>query len=310
MNSTLTIPKNRTAKRMDMLKAMRAVAEISYHGSFARAARAMNLSAPSVTRIVGELETNLGVRIFNRSTRSLALTPEGKSFLQRSEAILHEIEALRDVAEDQHFNPSGNLVVTSAVAFGSEMLAPVLPEFQRRFPNVSIDLRLGSRSVDLIEEHVDVALRVGAGHLPDSSLTATRICSFRMIFVATPKHVDKYGLPKTLNDLKGRPMVKLATGSWGHVQKLSTPQGEVDFLLPNHYCVDGYRAQFWAVLRGDNCALMHEYVAAPELEAGRLIRLLPDCQTVEQGVYALYAHRTLMPARVRVFIDFLREALR
>lgn len=294
---------------MDMLKAMRAVAEISYHQSFARAARAMNLSAPSITRIVAELETDLGVRLFNRSTRSLALTPEGESFLRRAEAVLHEIEALRDVTKKQHKNPRGKLVVTSAVAFGNEMLAPVLPLFQRRYPQVSIDLRIGGRTVDLIEEHVDVALRVGADHLTDSSLIATRIYNFRMIFVATPSHVERYGAPVTLDDLKDHPMVKLATGSWGHVQRLSTPGGEIDYPLPGHYSVDAYRAQLWGALNGENCTLMHEYVAEPELQAGRLVRLLPDCQTVEQGVYAVYAHRTLMPARIRVFIDFLKETL-
>ncbi len=293
---------------MDMLKAMHAVAEISHHGNFARAARAMNLSAPSVTRIVAELEADLGVRLFNRSTRSLALTPEGESFLRRAEAVLHEIEALRDVTKEQHQSPRGKLVVTSAVAFGSEMLAPILPLFQNRYPKVSIDLRLGSRTVDLIEEHVDVALRVGADHLTDSSLIATRIFNFRMIFVATPRHIERYGTPSSLDDLKDHPMVKLATGSWGHVQRLSTPNGEIDYPLPGHYSVDAYRAQLWGVLNGENCTLMHEYIAEPELRAGRLIRLLPDHQTLEQGVYAVYAHRTLIPARIRVFIDFLKQS--
>ena len=295
---------------MDTLKAMRAVAEISYHGGFARAARAMGLSAPSITRLIAELEVDLGVRLFNRSTRRIALTPEGESFLRRGETILLEIEELRNFAKMQHSSPSGKLVITSAVAFGTELLAPVLPLFQLRFPDVSLDVRVGSRTVDLIEEHVDVALRVGAGQLPDSSLTAVRVCNFRMIFVATPGYIEHYGVPKTLDDLKGRPMVKLATGSWGHTQRLRSPDGEVDFPLPDHYSVDAHRAQLWAVLNGDNCTLMHEYVAAPELKAGRLVRLLPNYQTVEQGVYALYAHRTLVPARIRVFIDFLKETLK
>lgn len=295
---------------MDTLKAMRAVAEISYYGGFARAARAMGLSAPSITRIVAELEDDLGVRLFNRSTRRIALTPEGESFLRRSETILQEIDELRRVAKEQHASPSGKLVVTSAVAFGNEMLAPILPSFQRRYPDVSLDLRVGSRSVDLIEEHVDVALRVGVGQLPDSTLTAVRVCNFRMIFVATPGHIERYGVPRKLDDLKGRAMVKLATGSWGHSQRLITPDGETNFLLPDHYSVDAHRAQLWAVLNGDNCTLMHEYVAAPELKTGRLVHMLADHQTVEQGVYALYAHRTLVPARIRVFIDFLKETLK
>ncbi len=292
-----------------MLKAMQVVAEISYHESFAGAAHSMGLSPPSITRIISELEHDLDVRLFNRSTRHLALTPEGENFLRRSETILHEIEALRSATREQQASPSGKLVVSSAVAFGNEMLAPALPTFQRRYPDVSLDLRIGSRTVDLIEEHVDVALRVGVGQLPDSALTAVRVCRFRMVFVATPSHIERYGVPKTLDDLKGRPIVKLATGSWGHAHRLTSPDGEINFPLPDHYCVDAYRAQLWAVTNGDNCTLMHDYVAAPELKAGRLVHLLPDCQTVEQSVYALYAHRTLVPARIRVFIDFLKETL-
>lgn len=292
---------------MDLLQGMRAVLEVSRAGSFAGAARAMKLSAPSVTRIVSELEADLGVRLFNRSTRHVALTAEGQSFLSRSEAVLEEVEAIRSTTKSQHIKPSGRLVVSSSLAFGNEMLAPILHKFMSAHPDVSVSLTISSRTVDLIEEQVDVALRVGVGGLPDSSLTSVKICPYRMIFVATAAHLERYGAPETLAEISERPMVKLATGNWGHAQCVVTPQGEVDFRLPDNFTVDSYRAQLVAVLNGDACALMHEFVARPHIADGSLVRVLPGYETAEQGIYAVFAHRTLVAARIRFFLDFIKD---
>jgi DNA-binding transcriptional LysR family regulator len=292
---------------MDLLQGMRAVLEVSRAGSFAGAARAMNLSAPSVTRIISELEADLGVRLFNRSTRQVALTAEGQSFLGRSEAVLEEVEAIRGTTKAQHIKPSGRLVVSSSLAFGNEMLAPILHRFMKAHPDVAVSLTMSSRTVDLIEDQVDVALRVGVGGLPDSSLTSVKICPYRMVFVATPAHLQRYGTPETLAEISDRPMVKLATGNWGHVQRVLTPQGEVDFRLPDNLSVDSYRAQLVATLNGDTCALLHEFVARPHIADGSLVRVLPGYETVEQAIYGLFAHRTLVAARIRFFLDFLKE---
>jgi len=292
---------------MDMLQAMRAVTEVAHLGSFTAAGRAMKMSTPSISRLVGELEADLGVRLFNRTTRQVALTPEGQDFLQRGDAILQEINALRDVTQERHQLPSGKLVVSSALAFGNEMLAPSIPEFLSRYPSVSVELNLGSRTVDLVAEHIDVALRIGVGGLPDSSLTAVKIHDYKLIFVASRDYVDNHGAPKILDDLQQHRMVKLSTGSWGHVQTLRTPEGLIDFRLPESYGVDSYRGQLRATLAGYGCALMHDIVAQPEIDTGQLVRVLPDCETIEQSIYAVYVHRTFLAARIRVFIDFMME---
>lgn len=292
---------------MEMLQAMRAVTEVAHLGSFTAAARAMKMSTPSISRLVSELETDLGVRLFNRTTRRIALTPEGEDFLRRSESILEEIDALRDVTQERHGSPSGRLVVSSAQAFGNEMLAPAIPAFLDRYPAVSVDLSIANRPVDLVAEHVDVALRIGVGGLPDSSLTAVKVFDYRLIFVASCDYVEKHGAPESLDDLSRHRMVKLSTGSWGHVQTLRTPEGMVEFRLPEDYGLDAYRAQLRATLAGYGCALAHDFVARPEIEAGRLVRVLPGCETVEQSIYVIYVHRTLLSARIRVFIDYLLE---
>ena len=292
---------------MDFFKSMRAVVEVSKLGNFSAASRSMKMSTTSVSRLVAELETDLGVRLFNRTTRHTALTDEGLVFVKRCEAILEEIEAMRDSARSRYSEPSGKLVVSSSLAFGMEWLSPAIPEFLNRYPGLSVDLSVTSRTVDLIEEHVDVAMRVGEGGLPDSSLTAIRIHDYRMIFVAHRDYIDAHGMPSTLADLADHRMVKIATGTWGHVQELITPKGAINYTVPDTFSVDSYRGQLRAVLEGGGCALMHDYIAAPELESGMLVRVLPDHATSTQSIYAVYAHRTFVAARIRVFIDFLKE---
>ncbi len=295
---------------MDLFNSMRAVVSVAKLGNFSSASRSMNTSTTSVSRLVAELEADLGVRLFNRTTRHTALTDEGMVFVEHCEAILEEIEAMRDVARSRHSEPTGKLVVSSSLAFGMEWLSPAIPEFLNRYPGMSVDLSVTSRTVDLIEEHVDVAMRVGEGGLPDSSLAAVKILDYRMIFVAHRAYVETHGMPESIADLAGHRMVKIATGTWGHVQELVTPDGTISYKVPDTFSVDSYRGQLRAVLEGGGCALMHDYIAAPELELGKLIRVLPDYATSVQSIYAVYAHRTFVAARIRAFIDFLKERFR
>ncbi|MDW4550304.1 LysR substrate-binding domain-containing protein [Defluviimonas sp. D31] len=292
---------------MDMLLAMKVAAEIAHRGSFTAAGRALGLSPPSVSRIVSELEADLGVRLFNRSTRHVALTEEGQAFFQRGEAILEEIDALREVTRAQHRVPSGQITLSSSVAFGNELLPPAIAGFLARHPEVQVQLGVSNRTVDLIQEHVDIAFRIGVGGLPDSTLKAVRVLDYRLIFVASPGYLSAHGYPADLEELKGRPVVKLFTGSWGHVHTLQTPDGPVEYRLPDAFGVDAFRAQLGAVLAGHGLSLMHDYVAAPEIAAGRLVHVLPGFQTVPQSVFAVYAHRHLMATRIRVFLDFILE---
>lgn len=292
---------------MDMLLAMRVMGEIVYQGSFAAAGRALNLSPPSVSRIVSDLESNLGVRLFNRSTRRLALTEEGQVFLQRGEAILDEIDALREMMRARHRVLSGRITLSSSVAFGNELLPPAIAAFLGKHPGVQVQLGISNRTVDLIQEHVDIAFRIGVGGLPDSTLQAIKVLDYRLIFVAAPGYVSAHGCPTDLEELKGRPIVKLFTGSWGHVHTLQTPDGPVEYRVPEGFSVDAFRAQLGAVLAGHGLSLMHDYIAEPEISAGRLIQVLPGFQTEPQSVFAVYAHRHLMATRIRVFLDFIRE---
>ena len=292
---------------MDMLNSMRAVVEVATTGGFSAASRSLKMSPTTVSRLVAEIEEDLGVRLFNRTTRHTALTDEGRKFLDRCGAILEEIDALRDATKSSYQNPAGRLAVTSSLAFGTEMLAPAIPGFLSRFPGISVDLNITNRTVDLIEDHFDVALRIGVGGLPDSSLTAVKVFDYRLIFVAHRDYVARHGEPRHPDDLRPHAMVKVATGTWGHVQELRTPNGPLAYTVPDTFTVNAFRAQLAAVLEGKGCALMHDFVARPEIDRGKLLHILPDYATSTQSVYAVYAHRTFVAARIRTFIDFLKD---
>lgn len=294
---------------MDLYNSMRAVVEVARHGNFTAAGRSMGLSSTSVSRLIGDLETDLGVRLFRRTTRQTAITDEGKVFLERCEAVLEEIDTMRDVTQSAHSDLTGTLVVSSALAFGTEMLSPVIPEFLERHPGLSVDLSVTSRTVDLIEEHVDVALRIGVGGLPDSSLVGVKLYDYRMIFVAHEQYVEAHGEPKSLGDFASHRMVKIATGNWGHTHELNTPDGTLDYPVPDTFTTNSYRSQLCAVLAGRGCALMHDFIAEPELRSGSLVRVLLDYETPSQSVYAVYADRTFVSARIRTFVDFLKDRL-
>ncbi|MCA1441807.1 LysR family transcriptional regulator [Ensifer sp. IC4062] len=155
---------------------------VARYKSFSAASKDLRISAPSVSRIVAELEADLGVRLFNRTTRQLKLTEAGTEFVQKSSGLLEELDLMRSAVRDRHETPGGRLRVSCVTAFGNECLAPVLPEFKRRYPQLDISMELGNRLVDLIGEHFDVAVRVGP--LSDSSLIGQRIFTQRVRRVA------------------------------------------------------------------------------------------------------------------------------
>lgn len=296
---------------MDTLQAMRAVTEVAHLGSFTAAARSLKMSVPSISRLVSDLETDLGVRLFNRTTRRIALTDTGAEYLRRSGAILEEIDELREITQDLHRRPGGTLVLSSVISFGTELLAPVIPAFMERYPGVKVDLSITTRTVDLVNEHVDVAFRIGVGSgLPDSSLVATKVSEQRLIFVAAPDYLSRAGTPQRLEDIKRHRVVKFATGRYGHVHRLQHGEDQTEYTLPDDFVVDSPRAALTAAVAGFGCALVHDHAARSDVAAGSLVRVLPEFATVPQPIFAVYAHRRYVAARIRLFIDFLQEAFR
>jgi LysR family transcriptional regulator for bpeEF and oprC len=293
---------------MDFLFAMRVVDAVGHHGSFAAAARAMNLSTPSVSRLVSELESHLGVRLFNRTTRRISPTESGYRFLQRSGHLLEDVESLLDETRATHRAPTGTLKVSCVNAFGIERVAPAMPEFLSRYPGIALELDISNRKVNLIDDNFDIAIRIGGDSgLEDSTLVARKIFGQRLIFVATPEYVEKNGKPKTLKALSRHRTVRQVSGNWGLVHHLARAGKVVDYQLSGAFTLNSPIAARNVVLTGYGCGLIADYLVEADIAAGRLVRLLPRYATTEQSVYAVYAHRKYVPARVRLFVEFLVE---
>ncbi len=295
---------------MVSLKAIRVFAEVAQQGGFSAASRALNISPPSVTRIVSDLEAELGVRLFNRSTRALTLTEEGERFLRGGRTVIDEVDTLTNDIRQRNRQPRGRLRVSSVIAFGQEVIAPLVPGFMEQYPEVEVELDLSNRKVDLIEEHFDLAIRIGGPEgLDTSSLKARKIFSQTLIFVATPEYVQQKGQPRTLNELADHRVVKQISGAWGRTNRLNREGEVVEFSLPERYVVNSPNAARNAVLSQFAIGLLADYLVKDLIAAGRLERILPEYATLEQPIYAVFVHRKYMPAKTRAFIDVLAAKL-
>lgn len=297
-------------REMDKLQAMMAFREVARLESFAAAARALNTSPPSISRLIGDLECDLGVRLFQRSTRKVGLTEEGEIFLRRGASLLDELETVSDELRDRRKDPRGQLRISSVVAFGQERIAAALPGFMAKHPNISVELEISNRAVDLVQEHFDLAIRIGnTNGLESSGLKARKIFEQRLGFVATPDYIGKYGTPKNLEDLSQHRIVKQVSGNWGRNNRFQRNGDVVNFSLPETFVVNSPNAARNAILTGDAMGLLADYLTQDLIAGGRLVRVMPELETVPQPIFAVFVHRNYMPAKVRAFLDHIVEWL-
>ncbi len=291
---------------MNRFYAMEVFRAVAQDSSFAAAARALNTSPPTISRVVGELEDDLGVRLFNRSTRQVSLTEEGEDLLRRGMALIDEFNAITEEIRERREVPRGHLRISSVVSFGQEHVAPSIPAFMDKHPGVTVELDISNRRVDLIQEHFDLAIRVGgADGLAASNLKARKIATQKLIFVATPDYVTKHGAPRVLADLARHKVVKHISGNWGRENTFQQNGNKVHYALPETFIVNSPTAGRNVVMTGRALGLIADYLVAPQIADGRLVRLLADYETVEQPIYAVFVHKHFMPAKVRAFLDHL-----
>ncbi|WP_379069514.1 LysR family transcriptional regulator [Mesorhizobium sp. UC22_110] len=277
---------------------------------FSPAARALRLSPSAVSKLIARLEVRLGARLFNRSTRKLALTAEGSIFYERCVRILADVDsAEREAAAGAV--PRGRLRVNCNTAFSQWMLTPIVPEFLVRYPEIVLDLVVSDVVVDLLQEHADVAIRVGP--LANSSLIARKLGESKAIVVASPAYLERAGTPKTPADLADHNLLgfgfsRLIEG-WPFLDENRqviriTPQG-------NALVSDGDTMRRLA-LAGVGIARTARFHMEEDLAAGRLVPLLEDYSPGEvEPIHAVYVGQGgVLPARVRAFLDFLAEKVR
>ncbi|ACC73718.1 LysR family transcriptional regulator [Paraburkholderia phymatum] len=283
-------------------------AKVAEEGSFAAAARAMGVSVATVSRGVARLEERLGARLFNRTSRQLALTEFGHTIAEKAADIYRQAEAAENAAREMSVQPRGLVRLAVPMSFGLRWVAPLLPGFFRAYPEVSIDLHLSDATVDIVAQGFDAALRIAA--LPDSSLVARRLCPVSQLVVASPEHLERYGRPAHPRDLVGRPCLSYAYRARSDVWRFVNDAGDEEPVTPvGPLRVTNSDALLPALLDGLAIAELPEFIAGEYLADGRLEAILTDWHLTRGGLYFVTPSARARPAKVTALADYFAEHL-
>ncbi len=293
---------------MDRLQTMSVFIEVADQAGFAAAARRLNLSPPSVTRAVSELEARLGARLFHRTTRSVQLTEAGERFLADCRRILSEIDIAEQHAAGLHTQPSGLVTVTSSVLFGRTVLAPVLLGLLNAYPDISVMAMAADRVVHMYEDGIDVAVRIA--HLPDSSLTAIRAGKVRKVLCASKDYLADHGRPAHPSGLVDHDLIDFvnltAAGEWIF-------GGDNDPIVHkpmSRFRVNNAEVAIEAAKAGHGIARVFSYMIAAELKSGDLEIVLDGYEPPAVPVHVVHKEAGQTSARVRAVVDYLVQGLR
>jgi DNA-binding transcriptional LysR family regulator len=274
--------------------------------SLSAAARELDITPPAVTKRLAQMEQRLGVRLVNRTTRTLSLTSEGELYLEHAGRILAAMKEMEEQLRAGRDAPQGLLRVNATLGFGRTTIAPLVSKFARRYPDVEVQLQLTDRPINLVEEAFDLGIRFG--ELPDTRLSARRIMSNKRFLCAAPAYLKKHGEPASPEDLGSHNCIVHrqnddAHGIWRLQKGRRTDTVKVGGTLSSN---DGDVVLNWA-LEGHGILVRSEWDVAKYLQSGRLRIVLPDYNLEPADLFVFYPSRRNMPAKVRAFIDFLAE---
>ncbi len=292
---------------MDRLAALEAFAKVAETQSFSEAARRLRSSKSAVSRHVAALEADLGARLFHRTTRSLTLTEAGRDYYARTSRILADLAEANASVTQLQAAPRGRLRVNAPMSFGFLHLAPALGDFLARYPEIELDVTLTDRFVDLIDEGVDVAVRIGT--LTDSSLVARRLASIRRVLCASPDYLKTHGKPQTPDDLKAHDCLSNTniniTREWRFIHPEDGSPWTIEVKGPmNANSGDMLRV---AALRGHGFVHLPTFIVGEDLKAGTLVSVLESYIAQDLTLNAVYPTARHLSPKVRAFVDFLAE---
>jgi len=297
---------------MDRLESMSILLEVVKAGSFSAAGRKLGVPLATVSRKISDLETFLGTRIFNRSTRQFELTEAGLTYVEACEQILAELREAEKAVAGEYRAPRGNLTIASPVAFGRMHLVPVVVEFLKAYPEIDARIvladRVPERMIDLVKEHIDLAVRIG--RLPDSSMHASKIGSAQFAVCGSPRYFAERGTPSVPEDLVAHPCVTFeglnSPTEWRFVRD------EIDVTVPIHsrLIVNTAQAAIEAAIEGAGVTRVLSYQIANEIKDGALISILKNFMPKTYNINIVYAEQTALPQKIRAFIDFATPRLK
>ena len=292
---------------MDRLRELEVFVAVAEAGGLARAGARLRISPPAVTRAVASLEERLGARLFNRTTRSLSLTEAGTRFLASVRRLLAELGDAEREALGERAEPSGHLSVTASVTFGRMTLAPVVRAFLKRQPRVTASLLLLDRVVDLVEEGIDIAVRIG--QLPDSSLVARRVGEVRRVLVASPRYLAKHGRPAAPAELKRHAAIAFTGLMPNREWRFGTGRSAHHVTVAPRLELNDASAAIAAAEAGEGITVALSYMVAGALARGRLATVLDEFMPPPVPVQLVHPHARLVAPKLRAFFDFAAPRL-
>ncbi len=292
---------------MNKYQEMRVFTAVVDAASFVAAGDALGMSKAAVSRYVSELEQRLGVRLMHRTTRRLSLTPEGEVFLARCRDILANIEASEAEISTHSVTASGLLKVSVPVSFGISHLAPLWSEFLDRHPQITLDIQLADRVIDLVDEGFDLAVRIA--RLPDSSLVSRRLASTRLVLCAAPSYLKRRGTPQHPSELTQHEVVSYSLMAMGDQWQFIGPEGPVSAKVRPRMWSNNGDTCISAALQGAGIQLQPTFLIEQQLASGQLVEILPQYRSVELGIYAVYPSRKFVLPKVRALVEFLSTKL-
>ncbi|HEX7912893.1 MAG TPA: LysR substrate-binding domain-containing protein [Paraburkholderia sp.] len=301
---------------MDYFAAVRAFVRAAELRSFSKTAQEMAVKTSTISRYVSELEKDLGIALFNRSTRGLVLTEGGRLFREHSVVALQALDDARQVTSSLNLTPQGVLRVTMPPAFGRRHVVPHLPAFMSRYPDIDLDIVSADETLNLIEARIDVAIRIGV--LPDSSLMARRMAPHRRIVCGAPAYFERNGIPRNPEDLAAHNVLRLSLmpdDIWSFIRVDGThplPEHEpMPVQLQGRLRADDSDAVLELAVAGCGLALLPTWLTSTALREGRLLHVLPEWEArtgrAEPAIWAVYPPKKIVSSKVRAFVDFYAE---
>jgi DNA-binding transcriptional LysR family regulator len=293
---------------MDRFVEMQAFTEVVRTGAFVRAAVALEVSKAAISRHVADLESRLGVQLIQRTTRKLALTEDGQRFYEQCTRLLGELRSAEAEVMTRSVEISGTLRISAPLTFGILYLALAWGAFKKIHPKVSMQITLGDRIVDLVNDGQDIAIRIA--RLPDSNLISKRIAQTRMVVCSSPEYLRAHGVPQHPADLASHAVISYSNWASGNEWAFEGPAGVVTVTVAPCMETNNGDTCRAAALAGEGIILQPAFLVGNDVRAKRLVELMPRYTSPTLGIYIVYPSRRHLPPRVRAMIDFLTEHFR
>lgn len=292
---------------MDRFVSMQAFTRVVDVGSFARAAESLDLPKATLTRLIQNLETHLGVKLLHRTTRRISVTSEGAAYYERCVRILADVDEAEQSLTHQNQTPRGTLRVDTVGGLARLALVPNLHEFFARYPDLKVELTINGKPIDLLKEGVDVVIRVG--DTVDDTMVARRIGQLRLAFYASPIYLKQHGTPTTPEELMQHRAINYLSTRTGREMPWILTRGDErhELLLPSAISTNDPEVYIGCALEGHGIAVISRVMAQPYLESGRLIEVMGDWQEEVMPISAMYPQNRNLSAKVRVFVDWAAE---